>query len=112
MRPPQLVTFDIFGTILDWRIGLEASCRMASRPLQDGEFDRIVDVQGELEQGDFLDYATVTQRSLTSVLNLDATKATVIGAEVGTWPLYPDAPLLRSVMERVSTTSTSPISWD
>ncbi len=73
---------------------------MESRPLLDGEFDDIVDVQGELEQGDFLDYATVTQRSLTSVLDLDATRAAVIAAEVGTWPLYPDAPLLRSVMEK------------
>jgi hypothetical protein len=27
------------------------------------EFDRIVDVQGELEQGDFLDYAEITRRA-------------------------------------------------
>ena len=103
MRRPQLVTFDIFGTVADWRTGLEAACRKAGRPLRDGEFDRVVDVQGELEQGegkrgDFLDYATVTRRSLTGVLGLDQTKAADIGAEVGTWPLHPDAPVLGPLM--------------
>ncbi|WP_428396164.1 HAD family hydrolase [Lichenicoccus sp.] len=97
MRRPHLVTFDIFGTVIDWRTGLETSCRKAGRPLRDGEFDRVVDVQGELEQGD-LDYATVTQLSLTHVLGLDQTQAAVIGAAAGTWPLYPDAPVLRALM--------------
>ncbi len=94
---PRLVTFDIFGTVLDWRAGLETSCRIAGRPLRDGEFDQIIDVQGELEQGEFLTYSTVTERSLTRVLGLDATKASSIAAEVGTWPLYPDASVLSAL---------------
>ena len=106
MRRPQLVTFDIFGTVVDWRTGLETACRKAGRPLRDGEFDRLVDVQGELEQGerkrgDFLDYATVTRRSLTRVLGLDQTKAAAIGAEVGGWPLFGDVAALRSLMRIV-----------
>ena len=105
MRRPQLVTFDILGTIIDWRTGLKTACRAAGRPLREGEFDRIVDVQGELEQGgrkrgDFLDYATVTQRSLTSVLGWDGATAAAIGAEVGAWPFYPDVSALKSLMQR------------
>ena len=84
--------------MLDWRTGIETSCRKAGRPLREGEFDRIIDAQGEAEQGAFLDYATVTRRSLVDVLGLDATKAAAIAAEVGSWPLYPDAPALKALM--------------
>ena len=95
---PRLVTFDIFGTVLDWRTGLEDACQRMGRPLRDDEFDRIVDVQGELERGDFLDYATVTQRSLVRVLGLDKTAAAVIAAGIGAWPFYPDASTLGPIM--------------
>ena len=92
------MTFDIFGTVLDWETGLAEACRAAGRPLRAGEFDRIIDVQGRLEQGDFLDYVTVTQRSLVDVLGLGEDQAREIGAAAGRWPLYPDAPVLRSLM--------------
>jgi 2-haloalkanoic acid dehalogenase type II len=97
-RVPQLITFDIFGTVLDWRSGLEDACRKAGRALHDGEFDRIVDAQGELEQGEFLDYATITRRSLVDVLGLSEVKASEIGAGVGRWPLYADATVLQGLM--------------
>lgn len=96
---PQLITFDIFGTVLDWRSGTEAAAAAAGRPLRDGEFDRIVDVQGALEQGAYLDYAQITCRSLMQVLGLPFAAASTIGANVGRWPLYPDAPAaLRELM--------------
>ena len=95
---PALITFDIFGTVLDWRTGLEESCSAAGRPLLAGEFDKIVDAQAQLEQGPFLDYAEVTRRSLVDVLGLDAGKAAGIGGTVGRWPLYADAGALRLLM--------------
>ena len=98
---PRLLTFDVFGTVLDWRTGLEAACRAAGRPLGPGEFDRVVDAQAVLERGPFLDYATVTRRSLVEVVGLDDRAAAAIGAAVGRWPLFPDAPLLRTLMEMV-----------
>lgn len=97
-QAPRLITFDIFGTVLDWRSGLEEACRLAGRPLVAGEFDRIVDAQGRLEEGGFLDYATVTRRSLVDTLGLSETKAAEIGAGIGRWPLYADAPALRDIM--------------
>ena len=100
--PPDLITFDIFGTVLDWRSGLEADCAEAGRPLREGEFDRIVDVQGRLEQGPFLDYTEITARSLEQVLGLEPTVAARIGAGVGRWPLYADAPAALRALVRVA----------
>ena len=88
---PELITFDIFGTVLDWRTGLERACGDADRPLRAGEFDRIVDRQGELEQGEFLSYAEITRRSLVGVIGLSDEAAAEIGADVGRWPLYADS---------------------
>jgi 2-haloacid dehalogenase len=77
---PALLTFDIFGTVLDWRTGLGA-----------GDFDRLVDVQGELEQGRFRGYAEIVAESLTRVRRLDVVSAARMGAEAGAWPLFPDS---------------------
>lgn len=97
---PELITFDIFGTVLDWRAGLESACRAAGRPIGGGEFDRIVDVQGELEQGEFLCYTEITVRSLQQVLALGNEAAARIAAGIGDWPLYSDsAAALRALMQ-------------
>lgn len=95
---PTLITFDIFGTVLDWRTGLEEACRAAGRPLHGADFDCVVDAQAELEKGDFRDYATITRSSLVDVLDLHPDKAAEIGDNVGRWPLYADAGVLRSLM--------------
>lgn len=93
MPAPHLITFDVFGTILDWRRGLSAAVARAGRPLAEGDFDRIIDRQGAIEQqSPFRSYREVTRLSLVEVLGLDAAVADEIGAAVGTWPPYPDAP--------------------
>jgi len=98
-RAPALLTFDIFGTVLDWRSGLARDCAAAGRPLASDDFDRLIDRQGEIEHGPFTTYAEVTRRSLVEVLGLDDGAATRIGATVGHWPLYSDsAGALRQLM--------------
>jgi 2-haloacid dehalogenase len=77
---PSLLTFDIFGTVLDWRAGLG-----------DRDFDRLVDVQGELEQERFRGYAEIVAESLVRVRGIDVVSAARTGAEAGTWPLFPDS---------------------
>ena len=77
---PSLLTFDIFGTVLDWRAGLG-----------DGDFDRLVDVQGDLEQERFRPYAEIVAESLVRVRGIDVVSAARMGAEAGTWPLFPDS---------------------
>ena len=99
MAPARLVTFDIFGTVVDWRGGLARDCAAAGRPLAPEDFDRIVDRQAQLERGPYASYAEIVCRSLTDVIDLDAGAAARIGASVGRWPLFPDsAGALRSLM--------------
>ena len=84
----RLLTFDIFGTVLDWKTGLE---RSLGRPLTNPEFDRFIDYQGSDEQAQFRSYRSICARSLVEVFGLDPQKADAIGAEVGRWPLFSDS---------------------
>ena len=97
IRPParpRLFSFDIFGTVLDWRTGLE---RSLGRALSEAEFDAVVDRQGELEQS-FAPYAEIVARSLREVLGVAEGPAAAIGREAGRWPLFPDS---REGMQRL-----------
>jgi 2-haloacid dehalogenase len=83
-----LLTFDFFGTVLDWRRGLREA--LGGR-LDDAAFDRIVDRQGELEQERFRPYAEIVARSLVDELGIAKAEAERIGASAGTWPLFLDS---------------------
>ena len=75
-----LLTFDVFGTVLDWRTGLREA--LGGR-LTDEAFDRVVDRQGELEQERFRPYAELVAQSLVDELDVDPHQAARIGAEAG-----------------------------
>jgi 2-haloacid dehalogenase len=89
--PPRLFTFDVFGTVVDWRRGLTEALARHGVVLGEGDFDRVIDVQARLEAEAFRPYREVTARSLVEAFGLDAGAADAIGAEVGTWPLFPDS---------------------
>ena len=92
MTAPGLFTFDVFGTVLDWRSGLAEAVAARGRPLAAGEFNRIIDRQGALEAARPAPrYREDTARSLVEVLGLDPAAADAVGAAVGTWPAYPDS---------------------
>jgi len=88
---PMLLTFDIFGTVVDWRRGLEEAARAAGVAVAPGDFDRVIDLQGALEVEGSRSYADITAESLVKALGVAPEAAARIGAEVGRWPLYPDA---------------------
>jgi 2-haloalkanoic acid dehalogenase type II len=94
---PVLLTFDMFGTVLDWRTGMAASLERRGLQLGDG-FDAVVDVQGALEQTRFEPYVAITARSLIRVVNAPVDVAAEIGTEVGRWPLFAES---RSGMRRL-----------
>lgn len=89
---PRLITFDVFGTIVDWRRGLMDACREAGRPITAEEFEMVINSQAAIEDGPFRPYAEITAASLVSVLGLEAAAAERIGERVGEWPPYPDSP--------------------
>jgi len=103
-----LLTFDVFGTVLDWRSGLGAAL---GRSLSDAEFDRVVDRQGELER-DFRPYREIVAQSLVEELGTDRERAARIGAAAGTWPLFSDSAAglkrLRAVARCAAITNSDP----
>jgi 2-haloalkanoic acid dehalogenase type II len=99
---PALLTFDFFGTVLDWRRGLAEALAPGGIVLDDALFDRVVDAQGALEaRPPFRRYREIVAESLRTVCGLDPARADAIGASVGSWPAYPDAPAaLRRLLAR------------
>ena len=94
MERPRLLTFDIFGTVLDWRTGLGIS---------GADFERVIDRQGELEQQKrFRPYAEIVAQSLVDVVRLNAVLAAAAGAEAGRWPLFPDSREAMARLRRVA----------
>lgn len=99
---PALITFDVFGTTVDWRSGLRADLAKADVPCSDELFDRVIAAQAEFESGSFRTYREITATSLIEVVGLDPKIADVIGQRVGFWPLFPDArKALRRLMRLV-----------
>ena len=110
---PDILTFDIFGTVIDWRRGLQESVRRHGAELDDPEFDRVIDLQARLEAGRFRPYASIVCSSLVQVLGLPVNVARSIGDDAGSWPLYPDARealrRLRRVAPCVATTNSDQV---
>jgi hypothetical protein len=46
---PAILTFDIFGTVLDWRRGMRDAVAREGGTLADEDFDRVIDAQGRAE---------------------------------------------------------------
>ncbi|WP_394848254.1 hypothetical protein LZC95_12405 [Pendulispora brunnea] len=91
---PTLFTFDIFGTVLDWRTGMRDALARAKPDgvdLTDDLFNRIVDTQGALESRAFRPYTEIVAESLIEVVGLDPAAAKAIGDDVGKGALYSDA---------------------
>jgi 2-haloacid dehalogenase len=94
-----LVTFDIFGTVLDWRRGLREAL---GGTLADQDFDRVIDRQGELESEQFRTYAEIFAQSLVDELGLPADEAARIGASAGRWPLFGESAAALARLRRVT----------
>jgi 2-haloacid dehalogenase len=89
---PALLTFDVFGTLVDWRRGLAEALAPVGVALADDAFDRIVDRQGAEERRlPFRSYREIVAASLVAEVGIDAGAADAIAADAGRWPLFPDA---------------------
>ena len=96
---PRLITFDLFGTVVDWRTGLRAAVEKHGGALDDEAFEAVIDAQAADEQAGFRPYVEITERSLVRVLGLAPADARAIGERAGEWPVFADAPeAMRALM--------------
>ena len=102
MTRPRLFTFDFFGTIVDWRTGLRDDLARLGVTLDDETFDRVIDAQAEDEQDDYRSYEEITARSLVRVCGLAPDAAAAIGARLGHWPLFADAPQAMAQLQTIA----------
>lgn len=91
MDRPALLTFDIFGTVLDWRQGLVDAAAAHGIDVDDRRFQAVIDHQARAESGPYRSYAEIAAESLVSVLRMPKKIARTIAEEAGAWPLFPDA---------------------
>ena len=91
MTKPQLLTFDIFGTIVDWRAGLVEAAGLRGFDVDEAAFQAVIDDQARAEAEPYRPYADIVAGSLERVLDMPHRAARAIGETAGTWPLFPDA---------------------
>ena len=102
---PALLTFDLFGTVVDWRSGLR---RAIGTDIDDATFERVIDAQAADEQAAFRPYVEIVARSLVHVLHVDPITANDIGERAGEWPVFADAPAaIRELLGRARCGATT-----
>ena len=97
----DVLTFDCYGTLIDWETGLLAALRpvLEAHGVSAGD-DELLETyarhEAELEAGEYLRYRELLGRALQGVgrdLGFEPTRAEVeaIGASVGDWPAFEDS---------------------
>jgi 2-haloalkanoic acid dehalogenase type II len=93
---PRLLSFDVFGTVVDWRRGLLAALGRQGIMVPEPAFDEIIDAQALDERAadgeGFRTYAEITARSLERELGLAPEAAAEIADGLGEWPIFSDSP--------------------
>jgi 2-haloacid dehalogenase len=107
----QALTFDCYGTLIDWESGILAGLRGALGPRgidpdDDELLERYSAFEAGLEAGAYLRYREILARCLRDVcrtygVEASDEEAAAFGASVGDWPAFPDStPGLRQLKER------------
>lgn len=91
MSTPALVTFDVFGTVIDWRAGLKESARESGVEVSDHAFEEVIAYQARVERGPYRSYTEILAESLVRVARMGRAAANAVAAKAGRWPLFPDA---------------------
>ncbi len=94
------ITFDCYGTLVDWRAGLGAAFAREMAPIERSERDRLVDgymaEEPALETGPYRPYpdlvAAGARRAAQGLgRTLDATAAARMADSIVDWPSFPDS---------------------
>jgi 2-haloacid dehalogenase len=106
----DVLTFDCYGTLIDWETGIAAALRAAGPggwTASDEELlERFALHEAEAERGEYRRYREVLERAARGVardtgVELSDEAARRFGGSVGDWPAFPDSPdALRRLAER------------
>lgn len=91
MSTPTLFTFDVFGTVLDWRTGLIEASRAEGIELSEHLFEDVIAYQARVERAPYRTYAEILAESLVRVSRMARSAAQKVAAAAGRWPLFPDS---------------------
>ncbi len=98
MAPPGLITFDCYGTLIDWYGGLRGTL---SRLLPGADMDRLceryVELEMEVESGPYQSYRQVMASTLAALMEeagtpLPAAETDALGQALPRWEPYPEVP--------------------
>jgi 2-haloacid dehalogenase len=99
---PSLMTFDIFGTVIDWRRGLTEAAHAHGIEVDERGFQAVIDFQALAESQPYRSYTDILAESLMRVLRMDRKASRAVAENAGRWPLFPDsADGLRTLMRAV-----------
>jgi 2-haloacid dehalogenase len=97
----RALTFDCYGTLIDWETGILAGLRralggMAAQPSNDELLERFGRAEANAEAGPYVRYREVLARCLRDVcgpfgVEPGEEQAAAFGASVSDWPAFPDS---------------------
>jgi len=97
----DVLTFDCYGTLIDWEAGILAGLRGILAPLgidagDDDLLERYARAEASVEAGGYLRYREVLARSAELVgrelgVQPDPAALAAFGGSVGAWPAFPDS---------------------
>ena len=98
----EALTFDCYGTLIDWEAGILAGLRRVLAPhrvaaTDDDLLESYAAAEADLEAGPYRSYREVLGESLRRVARGHGVEATTdemgaFGGSVGNWPAFPDSP--------------------
>ena len=91
MSTPSLLTFDVFGTVLDWRTGMIDAARAEGVDLTGHAFEDVIGYQALIERGPYRTYSDILAESLVRVARMGRSAAQRVAGSAGRWPLFPDS---------------------
>ncbi|MEO8469301.1 MAG: haloacid dehalogenase type II [Chloroflexota bacterium] len=109
-RDFDALTFDCYGTLIDWEAGLLAGLRAFLDPRgitasDDDVLERYAATEAELERGPYLTYREILGRGLTSVGAAygqvpSTAEVEAFGGSVADWPAFPDSAVALARLKR------------
>src|SRR5580765_5281781 len=95
------LTFDCYGTLIDWETGILAGLRAALNPrgvdgTDDELLERYAEAEAGLERGPYLRYREILADGLRSIApglgtTVTDAEAATFGGSVADWPAFPDS---------------------